>query len=182
MRLFVAILLDDPVKTGLCRAIDALKGQAMSGNFTRRENLHLTLAFLGETSRVEQAKQAVDAVSAGPFALRLAGFGRFERRGGDICWMGIRRCPELEELHRQLTGALRTAGFALEERAFRPHLTLGREVLFAGPFPRGALEQAVPPLEQAVAEIHLMKSERIGGRLTYTSIFRRSLRGEEGTK
>lgn len=182
MRLFVAILLDDPIKTGLCRAIDELKGQAVSGNFTRRENLHLTLAFLGETGRAEQAKQAMDAVSAGPFALWLAGFGRFERPGGDICWMGIRRCPELEELHRQLTKALRAAGFALEERAFRPHLTLGREVLFAGPFPRGTLEQAVPPLEQAVAEIHLMKSERIGGRLTYTSLFRRSLSGEKGTK
>ena len=46
MRLFLAIELSDAVKNQLCAAMDTLRANARSGNFTRRENLHLTLAFL----------------------------------------------------------------------------------------------------------------------------------------
>ena len=67
MRLFIAIGLDDPVKDLLCRAQRQLKRQALGGRFSRRENLHLTLAFLGEAPDIRRAAIALDQIQAAPF-------------------------------------------------------------------------------------------------------------------
>ena len=45
MRLFIAINFDDKIKDELCLLIDKLKNYSVSGNFTKRENLHLTLVL-----------------------------------------------------------------------------------------------------------------------------------------
>ena len=68
-------------------------------------------------------------------------------------------------MHRALTGELGWAGFPLEKRPFRPHLTLARQVDPALP-----LAELLPagPFSTRVEEMHLMRSERLGGRLTYT--------------
>ena len=73
MRLFVAIALSENMKKPLLRAISELRNVATQGNFTKEENLHLTLAFIGEvsTSRVADAKRALDKVSAHHSRLRL---------------------------------------------------------------------------------------------------------------
>ena len=73
MRLFVAICFDEPCKDVLCAAIAGLKSHARQGNFSRRENLHLTLAFLGETNRIDSAKRALGSIRAESFAMELAG-------------------------------------------------------------------------------------------------------------
>ena len=92
MRLFVAIALSENMKKPLLRAISELRNVATQGNFTKEENLHLTLAFIGEvsTSRVADAKRALDKVSAHPFTLALdGGIGRFVRSGGDIYYANV---------------------------------------------------------------------------------------------
>ena len=48
MRLFIAIQLDERVKNALEHMQTALRKQRVAGNYTRAENLHLTLAFIGE--------------------------------------------------------------------------------------------------------------------------------------
>ena len=58
MRLFVAIRFSPAVEEALWTAVGDLRRQG-AGTFTRRENLHLTLAFIGETDRLEDARQAV---------------------------------------------------------------------------------------------------------------------------
>ena len=75
MRLFIAIGLDDPVKDLLCRAQRQLKRQALGGRFSRRENLHLTLAFLGEAPDIRRAAIALDQIQAAPFSLAVQGLG-----------------------------------------------------------------------------------------------------------
>ena len=77
MRLFIAIGLDDPVKDLLCRAQRQLKRQALGGRFSRRENLHLTLAFLGEAPDIRRAAIALDQIPAAPFSLAVQGLGYF---------------------------------------------------------------------------------------------------------
>lgn len=91
MRLFVAICFDEPCKDVLCAAIAGLKSHARQGNFSRRENLHLTLAFLGETNRIDSAKRALGSIRAESFAMELAGLGCFQRSGGDLWWMAFRK-------------------------------------------------------------------------------------------
>ena len=94
--------------------------------------------------------------------------GRFRREGGDIWWLAPADCPELTRLQARLADELRARGFSLEERRFSPHLTLARRVLSRAE-PGALLGSAVAC---PVRDIRLMLSERPGGRLTYTELFR----------
>lgn len=175
MRLFIAILFSDGIKDKLCDAIDTLKQAAVRGNFTHRENLHLTLVFIGETNRENEIEKAIDAVSAQPFTLSIGGFGKFRRNGGDIYWAGVKPSNELQHVYRQLYTALTAADFKLENREYRPHLTLGREVTLPDGWDKKDTDSALQDVSMPVTAIHLMKSERFGGKLTYTSIYKKEL-------
>lgn len=181
MRLFIAINFAAETKDRLWEVSQGLQSYALKGNFTPRENLHLTLVFLGETARVATVREAMDSVAAPAFTLRLGGLGRFPRRGGDICWVGVDRNEVLLAIHAQLCTALAKSGFRLEERAYKPHLTLGREVVLAKDFLWEDFAQGITPMKVEVAHISLMKSERLRGKLTYTEIYTGVLgNGREG--
>lgn len=170
MRLFVAIALPADMKKSLMRAISDLRCVATQGNFTKEENLHLTLAFIGEvpTPRVTDAKRALDKVSATPFTLTLEGsIGRFVRSGGDIYYANVEGGDALHSLAGAVKRELMAAGFTIEERAFRPHITLGREVNVPSP-----VSISIVPASMTVTYFGLYKSERIAGKLTYTEIHR----------
>lgn len=177
MRLFIAINLSEEIKDYLTAAIRELKSAASKGNFTHRENLHLTLVFLGELGpdKLGSVKAAMNRVNGEPFRLSFSGFGKFKRNGGDIHWAGVDRCEALFSVQKQLTAELEKAGFTPEDRAYSPHLTLGREVRLSDPAGNiyGAI--AAERLEMTVSRISLMKSERIGGKLVYTEIYGRDL-------
>ncbi len=175
MRLFVALLFPDEVKDALREAALELKDHASYGVFSRRENFHLTLSFLGEVRDPRPVNRAMAKAAAGtgPFDLELARPGRFRRQGGDIWWVGLKAEPALTALHRQLNDALQAEGFPGEERDYRPHVTLGRQVTLTDP----AFRLQVPGLTIPVRELCLMRSERIRGVLTYTCLHREPLRG-----
>lgn len=175
MRLFIAINFDQATKDTLCGYMDRLRAQSLSGNFSRRENLHVTLHFLGETNRVNDIKSAIDSVSAPPFELGISGFGGFNQRGSMLYWIGIEKNNTLTDIHRQLYSALSSAGFELDSRPFKPHLTIAREVETASDFDRRTFAQSVKPCSCPVGRISLMKSERIRGVLTYTEIYGKQL-------
>jgi 2'-5' RNA ligase len=92
MRLFIAIHFSPEVKRLLLRTIESLRAQAAGGNFTREENLHLTLAFLGATINESAARAAIAAAAAPPFPLTVGGSGRSATSGG-WAWKKIRRSP-----------------------------------------------------------------------------------------
>ena len=143
-----------------------LKKSGASGNFTKEENLHLTLAFIGETDRDADAKEALKELDSAPFDIRFGGCGCF----GDILWAGIDRNPALDKLAQQVQSALRERGFQIEKRKFVPHITLVRR------FSAGTLNRPnVPAMQMRVHRVSLMKSERIGGKLVYTEIFGKEL-------
>ena len=62
MRLFVALQLEDRVKDALIQFIDSVRPHTQEGRFSHRENLHLTLSFIGETGKAAQAKRALHQV------------------------------------------------------------------------------------------------------------------------
>ena len=136
-------------------------------------NLHLTLIFIGEAGPAEQAKaiQVMDQVNVTPFCLALKGFGRFRRSGGDICWLGIEPNPMLQSLHAQLHEGLRAAGFSLEMQEYKPHLTLGRQVVLPGDFDPSAFAGNLKPLSVPVSQFSLMQSVRIQGVLHYVPVY-----------
>ena len=166
MRLFAAVHFSMEAKASLLDAMDDLRRQA-DGNFTREENLHLTLAFIGETNNLKGAIAALERVEGAPFKLRLRGAGHF----GDLWWAGLEKCPPLEKLAANTQRALRKAGFPIEERPFRAHVTLARQVRPLG----DGIFLRVHPAETRVTRLSLMKSERIDGRLTYTEVWSKAL-------
>lgn len=165
MRLFAAIVLSPAVRDSLAETISALRGQGR-GTFTRSENLHLTLAFIGETDRVEEAEAALKcAALGGSFSLMVEGIGSFD----DLLWAGVAENPVLERLALGVQASLREAGFPIEERPWQPHITLVRR--WQGPRPR----VDPPPVSMQVQAVSLMKSERVDGVMVYTEIFRAEL-------
>jgi len=72
---------------------------------------------------------AAPAVAAAPaMHLRLAGGGRFgSLRRPQVAWAGLDGdVAPLVDLARRLAGVARSLGLPVEDRPFRPHLTLGR--------------------------------------------------------
>ncbi len=169
MRLFIAINFSTETKSRLLALRDELRAHSSSGNFSLPENLHLTLAFLGECDikQTADAETAMDSVRFEPFYLTIERVGRFRRNGGDIFWAGVREDKTLLDFQRNLTDNLIATGFSLDKRKYNPHITLGREVV-ADWSPR-----RVEAFGETVSSIELMKSERVQGKLTYMAIYTR---------
>lgn len=169
MRLFIAVNFNDNVKDSLCNAMTGLKKQGVTGRFSARGNLHLTLVFIGETGRAEDIKAVMDSIAVSPFALSICGLGTFRREGGDILWAGIKSENTLYEIQSGLTNSLIQKGFMIENRKYNPHLTLARRVALPSEL---NITGILPEIKTAVNHISLMKSERVNGKLVYTEIYR----------
>ncbi len=171
MRLFIAVGLPDSIKEKLYRASVRLKEQSEKGTFSRRGNYHITLAFIGETERSDDVCRIMDALSFQRFDVETGGAGRFSSREGDIYWAGVGESRPLSQIADRLSNDLRAAGFKIDSRSFKPHITLGRRVVTRRGFDRAAFSASLSPMRFTVSRISLMKSERIDGRLTYTEIY-----------
>ncbi|SHK99073.1 RNA 2',3'-cyclic phosphodiesterase [Desulforamulus aeronauticus] len=91
MRLFIAINFNTVTRSRLLALRDELCSRSEFGNFSAPENLHLTLAFLGEcdAKQTAAAKAAMDTINFEPFPISIECVGRFRRGGGDIWWAGV---------------------------------------------------------------------------------------------
>ena len=168
MRLFIAIELDPPIRRAAYELALELR-ESVAGRAVREDNMHLTLAFLGEQpgGRLGALRKCMERAAAGSFGLELGNVGRFRRSGGDIWWLGVRLSPELRGLQARLCSELRSAGFETEERPFRPHITLLRQA--GGDAPH---TPDFPPLEQRVERMTLFESLRERGALVYRPLTR----------
>lgn len=167
MRLFIAINFDEETKARLCGAQDRLRAVG-AGNFSHPENLHLTLAFLGETKpeRLEEICALMDGLRFPRLQLSFDRVDSFSREGGELWWAGLAPNKELFALQKELAEGLRQAGFPIESRRFSPHITLARQLrLREAPDKARLLGTA---FSTTADRLSLMRSERVAGRLTYT--------------
>jgi RNA 2',3'-cyclic 3'-phosphodiesterase len=130
MRLFVGIAITSHIRSTIAAFIEELRPFAPQAKWVRVENIHLTLKFLGEMepSRVRAVQSALSTVrSAHLVTLEFRGLGFFpSEKRSRIFWMGMESSPNLKTLAADIDQSLHKLGFALEERAFAPHLTLAR--------------------------------------------------------
>ena len=161
MRLFIAIRLSDAMRDAVRAVQEDFRRRGAQGNFTPVENLHLTLAFIGEYPAPEDALEALSAVPFAPFDLRLQGVGAFR----DLWWVGLEPCEALTAYVRALRHALAEAGVPFDRKRFSPHITLARRV------EGGRGVAATPPrAETRVEKVSLMRSDRGKGGMIYTEI------------
>lgn len=92
------------------------------------ENLHLTLAFLGEVpgSVLADVDVALGAVRAAAFPLTLAGVDLFGGAKARMVYAGVAAAPALLHLQSKVETAVRGAGIAVPARRYMPHVTLAR--------------------------------------------------------
>ncbi|HEY7223128.1 MAG TPA: RNA 2',3'-cyclic phosphodiesterase [Micromonosporaceae bacterium] len=135
-RLFIAIDLSPEAVADLAAVVDRLRvslanGPGHSTRLTRRENWHITVAFLGDVAsdRIDAASAVMDAVAAAalPLHLLVAGGGRFGGWRDPILWAGIGgEVDGLRRLARALQRAAHRARLPVDDRPPRPHLTIAR--------------------------------------------------------
>jgi 2'-5' RNA ligase len=171
MRLFIAVNLTASEKKPLLEVQEQLRSQSLSGKYTIPENLHLTLAFLGETheEKLPVLLEIIREISFSPFEIMFNQTGSFYSRQTELWLVGA--APEqqgfslLKDVRSQLHELLLGAGFPVDERSFKPHITIGREITYFAP-----IKLHCPEIIIQVDRLSLMKSENIRGRLTYTEL------------
>lgn len=163
MRLFIAIQFTDEVRRSLLATMHDLKQKGIKGNYTAGSNLHLTLAFIGETREKEEVKRAMDRISFSPFKLSVRELGTF----GDILWAGVKGNQGLKGLAKDIRTQLDAAGIPYDDKEFIPHITLVRKM-------SGTLNKGFPgpKADMMVRSISLMKSENKNGKMVYTEIYK----------
>lgn len=181
MRVFIAIEFEQHIKDYLNKIQRQVMSYSTHGNFSRPENFHLTLKFIGEVepsfvSTIASAMaQSVHGIK--PFKLRLDQLGNFPRGNKMIIWVGVKgELDMLNRLFNQLETSLHSIGIAKDSKGYSPHITLGREVRLAEPFSKVA--NAVTMDQQQVIEVRkisLMESTRQEGRLMYIPLYRQIL-------
>lgn len=177
MRLFIAINFDKEFKDIIENIGTKVKECSLQGKFVDKEYFHLTVEFLGEIpeSKVESIKNIMNKIAAKSFLLKLEEIGFFNRKEGDIYWIGIEKSEELLKIKSQLYKMLKEEGFNVEKRKYKPHLTIGRKVKMDRNFNCDELSETVKGLSTQVDKIDLMKSEHKNGKLTHTVIYSKSI-------
>lgn len=172
MRLFVAIEFSEDVKAELEKNADMIRSACERGTFTRRENFHLTLIFLGETkpARVREIVHIMDDCTFSPVLLTIGHMERFKRREGDILWRQIEADGSLFQLQSALTSGLRSRGFSLEDRKFTPHLTLARRAVLKDGITLRDLSARMRELTYTAHNMTLMQSKQVNGRYSYVPL------------
>jgi RNA 2',3'-cyclic 3'-phosphodiesterase len=124
MRLFVALALPDQIAKGLL----LLQGGVPGARWMTRDQLHLTLRFIGEVDGRDASgiDDALASIRAPRFTLELKGVGEFGGRSTRALWAGLRDDAGVQHLQRKIESALQRIGLAAEERKFAPHITLAR--------------------------------------------------------
>ena len=124
MRLFVGIALPDEV----ARSLAALQAGVPGARWMTREQLHLTLRFIGEADGRTAAAidDALATISAPPFTLELKGVGLFGGKRPHTLWAGVAANEALFHLQRKIESALQRIGLEADRRKYTPHVSLAR--------------------------------------------------------
>jgi 2'-5' RNA ligase len=128
LRLFVAVDLPDPLR----REIAALCDHVTNARWTKPEQLHITLRFMGKTpdDALPEIRRRLSEIRWPAFELALDGAGIFPEgatpTNARVLWLGIRGAKALAELKSGLDKRLDGVAPPEEKSGFSPHLTLAR--------------------------------------------------------
>ena len=164
MRLFIAIQLNDEVRESVRETQDAFRRQGVRGNYTPAENLHLTLAFIGEYGDPDSVLDAMETVRFSPFSLTMEKTGCF----GDLWWTGFADSKPLDNLVRKLRHALADAGIPYDKKKFKAHCTILRRAVYAKSVSLPRIDAA--PAGMQAERISLMQSTRGRHGMIYTEL------------
>ncbi|MDN3018183.1 RNA 2',3'-cyclic phosphodiesterase [Paenibacillus sp. BSR1-1] len=142
---FFAVKIPDETKLLLKERLEKLKESLPFNRWVHHQDLHITLAFLGGAASeklAEAEKKVREAIKdENAFSLKINKLGIFGNQDSPrIFWADTIESRELNELRDKVFSACEKAGFQLETRPFRPHITLARKWNGEQAFQREQLE------------------------------------------
>ena len=132
MRTFIAIEISEEIRNTLAQIQSHLKYAGADVKWVAKDNIHLTLKFLGEVSedKIEKIKSILNAIGSEtkPFEITVKEIGAFPKIDYPrVIWVGLDKgADESKELAKRIDEELSKIGFQKETRPFAAHLTLGR--------------------------------------------------------
>ena len=163
MRLFIAINFEDVFLDTLVSLQEDLKSAGAAGNFTKHENLHMTLAFIGDYGNPEVVIDAMAAARFRPLDIRLEGVQQFR----EMYFARIAENQGLDAYVRRLRRSLADNDIPFDKKKFSPHITLIRKVSYLNGAP--AISD-IPEVNTRIDSVSLMRSERGKNGMIYTEI------------
>jgi 2'-5' RNA ligase len=183
IRTFIAIELADSVRQKIGALQDELKRDREKISWTKAENIHLTLKFLGDTDEAKIDDIAdVITKSVGElsrFKLRVTGLGAFPNfRRPRVLWVGMPNPPiSLIEIAENIDQQLGEIGFQTEDRKYSPHLTVARvKAALSEQFTQKLKSREFDGGEFEVTEVLLIKSDLHARGAVYTPLRKIALR------
>lgn len=184
-RIFCAVELPDYVRAQLQEHVGELREAVpeAAASWTRVENIHLTLKFFGNVAidRIQKISKAASRTveDFSPFSISIALTGVFPKPSrAQVLWIGVSDpSGKLLELQQRLENECAKEGFATEDRAYRPHLTIAR-IRGPGGARRLAdthLQMQFEPAEINLHELIVFRSELSSKGSRYTAISRHEL-------
>ena len=152
LRLFFALWPDDAVRAAIASLAGEVAGETR-GRAVAADNLHLTLAFLGErpAAMVPDLCACVSTIGTAAFHLSLDDIGCWRKTG--IAWLTAKRAaPPLLVMHDQIVEALRDLHILIDERKFMPHVTLARRIEAV------VARRVLPPIDWHIGSFVLVAS------------------------
>jgi 2'-5' RNA ligase len=174
MRLFFALPVPQQAREQVRPLLEGARRAGGEGvSFTKIDQLHFTLAFLGEQPGADEALAAGESLrEGGVFEVVLSGVGAFPNMARPrVLWIGVGAgAAQMIDAAERLRNALRQRGFELEERKLRPHLTVGRVRPRGERFAKKALAEvrASEFARWTAREAYLMQSVLGKGGATHT--------------
>jgi len=175
MRLFTAIEFDAQLRSKISKIQSELRQYCEKGHFTREDNFHLTLIFLGER-KLTELQNIISALELSvqglePFKLKIAEPGSFTKASRKILWLGLSGAlQDLSRLYARLENCLVEKQVISQRQKYSPHITIGREILLKASESIISNDITMPEIIVPVTKISLMESIRVQDRLIYRPI------------
>ncbi|MBT9814299.1 RNA 2',3'-cyclic phosphodiesterase, partial [Catenibacterium mitsuokai] len=123
MRQFIALTFNSSFKEELVHIIDSLKEEGIKGKYYDPDNLHMTLAFFGETNRQDEIMEIIQSIPFPEITITTNRIGHFKK----IYWVGVKENPELDAYVNTLRNTLKQHDIPFDDKPFYPHITILRK-------------------------------------------------------
>ena len=138
MRLFIALNFDKETVDSLYRLQSLLRDNEVEGNYTKLQNLHMTLAFIGEDGNPDDVLDVLEEVPFRSIPICFSEVYIYR----EMCLLSIERNPGLESYVRRLRRALAEKGIPFDRKSFKPHITLVRRSVLKNGLPENLLKDS----------------------------------------
>jgi len=130
MRIFIGINLSKEIKEDIYEKIKIFKENFRSLRWVKKENLHITLKFIGDfQEEIENLIEILEEIDFAPFKVEISDFDFFpNKKIPRVFYLGVRDEKEnILKLYKNIENKLRKIGIKKDKRRFIPHITIARK-------------------------------------------------------